>query len=57
MEYTISGFLIGFSVGQLFWGAVSDKYGRRLPVAIQKARGLYVTDICRLPSLGRRAVG
>jgi MFS transporter, DHA1 family, multidrug resistance protein len=34
VEYTISGFLIGFSLGQLLWGAVSDKYGRRIPVAI-----------------------
>ncbi len=34
VAYTISGFLIGFSLGQLLWGAVSDKYGRRLPVAI-----------------------
>ncbi|MEB2847985.1 multidrug effflux MFS transporter [Endobacterium cereale] len=33
VEYTISSFLIGFSLGQLFWGAVSDKYGRRIPVA------------------------
>lgn len=34
VEYTISGFLIGFSLGQLFWGALSDKYGRRIPVAL-----------------------
>lgn len=34
VEFTISGFLIGFSLGQLLWGALSDKYGRRLPVAI-----------------------
>lgn len=34
VEYTISGFLIGFSLGQLLWGAISDKYGRRIPVAI-----------------------
>lgn len=33
VEYTISGFLIGFSLGQLVWGAVSDRYGRRIPVA------------------------
>ncbi|WP_313334030.1 multidrug effflux MFS transporter [Sphingobium yanoikuyae] len=34
MEFTISGYLIGFSLGQLLWGAVSDRVGRRLPVAI-----------------------
>lgn len=34
MEFTISGYLIGFSMGQLLWGAVSDRIGRRLPVAI-----------------------
>ncbi len=34
VEYTISGFLIGFSLGQLLWGAISDKYGRRLPVGL-----------------------
>ena len=34
VELTISGYLIGFSVGQLFWGPIGDRYGRRLPVAI-----------------------
>lgn len=34
IELTVSGFLIGFSLGQLFWGPISDRYGRRLPVAI-----------------------
>lgn len=34
IELTVSGFLIGFSLGQLLWGPVSDRYGRRLPVAI-----------------------
>jgi DHA1 family bicyclomycin/chloramphenicol resistance-like MFS transporter len=33
-EWTISGYLIGFSLGQLFWGPIGDRYGRRLPVAI-----------------------
>jgi MFS transporter, DHA1 family, multidrug resistance protein len=34
IELTVSGFLIGFSLGQLLWGPLSDRYGRRLPVAI-----------------------
>jgi MFS transporter, DHA1 family, multidrug resistance protein len=33
VEWTISGYLVGFSLGQLFWGPVSDRYGRRWPVA------------------------
>jgi MFS transporter, DHA1 family, multidrug resistance protein len=31
---TVSGYLIGFSLGQLFWGPVGDRYGRRIPVAV-----------------------
>lgn len=34
MEWTISAYLIGFSLGQLFWGPFSDHYGRRLPIAL-----------------------
>jgi DHA1 family bicyclomycin/chloramphenicol resistance-like MFS transporter len=34
MEWTISGYLIGFSLGQLLWGPIGDRFGRRLPVAI-----------------------
>ncbi|WP_156226353.1 multidrug effflux MFS transporter [Herbaspirillum chlorophenolicum] len=34
MEVTISGYLIGFSLGQLAWGPLGDRYGRRLPVAV-----------------------
>ncbi|AJY68342.1 MFS transporter [Geobacter sulfurreducens] len=34
VEWTISGYLIGFSVGQLLWGLISDRYGRRSSVGI-----------------------
>jgi DHA1 family bicyclomycin/chloramphenicol resistance-like MFS transporter len=32
MELTVSGYLIGFSAGQLLWGPLGDRYGRRGPV-------------------------
>lgn len=32
IEWTISGYLIGFSSGQLLWGPLSDRFGRRLAV-------------------------
>jgi DHA1 family bicyclomycin/chloramphenicol resistance-like MFS transporter len=34
VEWTVSGYLIGFSLGQLLWGPIGDRRGRRLPVAI-----------------------
>ena len=34
VEYTISGFLVGFSLGQLAWGPLGDRFGRRVPIAI-----------------------
>jgi DHA1 family bicyclomycin/chloramphenicol resistance-like MFS transporter len=34
LEMTISGYLVGFSLGQLLWGPIGDRYGRRLPVAL-----------------------
>lgn len=32
IEWTISGYLVGFSFGQLLWGPLSDRYGRRLAI-------------------------
>jgi DHA1 family bicyclomycin/chloramphenicol resistance-like MFS transporter len=40
IELTITGFLIGFSIAQIIWGPVSDKYGRRLPLFL--GIGLFV---------------
>ncbi|WP_175817325.1 multidrug effflux MFS transporter [Burkholderia diffusa] len=34
IDLTISGYLVGFSLGQLVWGPIGDKYGRRRPVAV-----------------------
>jgi MFS transporter, DHA1 family, multidrug resistance protein len=30
MEWTVSAYLIGFSLSQLLWGPFGDRYGRRL---------------------------
>lgn len=34
IELTISSYLAGFSLGQLLWGPISDRYGRRSSVAV-----------------------
>jgi DHA1 family bicyclomycin/chloramphenicol resistance-like MFS transporter len=34
VELTVSGYLVGFASGQLFWGPLSDRWGRKLPIAI-----------------------
>jgi DHA1 family bicyclomycin/chloramphenicol resistance-like MFS transporter len=34
VELTVSTFLLGFSLAQLIWGPVGDRYGRRLPIAL-----------------------
>lgn len=34
VAFTISGYLIGFSLSQLLWGPIGDRYDRRGPVAV-----------------------
>ncbi|KAF1053209.1 MAG: Bicyclomycin resistance protein [Stenotrophomonas maltophilia] len=34
MELTVSSYLIGFSLGQLLWGPIGDRLGRRGPIAV-----------------------
>jgi MFS transporter, DHA1 family, multidrug resistance protein len=34
VEWTVSAYLIGFSLGQLLWGPISDRRGRRQPVVV-----------------------
>ena len=34
LDFTVSGYLVGFSLGQLLWGPIGDRHGRRGPVAV-----------------------
>jgi DHA1 family bicyclomycin/chloramphenicol resistance-like MFS transporter len=57
VELTISGYLIGFSVGQLFWGPISDRYGRRLPIALGLLLFIVGSAGCALSSSAEMIIG
>ncbi len=53
VQLTLSLFLVGFGVGQLFWGALSDRFGRRPVLLAGLAAYLASTLACALaPSIG-----
>ncbi|REE07501.1 DHA1 family bicyclomycin/chloramphenicol resistance-like MFS transporter [Paraburkholderia sp. BL27I4N3] len=33
-EWTVSGYLVGLSLGLLFWGPIGDRHGRRRPILL-----------------------
>ncbi|UKI45171.1 MAG: MFS transporter [Porphyromonadaceae bacterium] len=37
VEFTITGFLIGFAIAQLIWGPISDRVGRKKPLFVGMA--------------------
>jgi DHA1 family bicyclomycin/chloramphenicol resistance-like MFS transporter len=57
LQFAISGYLLGFGFGQLFWGPASDRFGRRGPVAL----GIVVFTIgsagCALSADGWQLIG
>ncbi len=48
MAWTLSGYLVGFSVGQLLWGPIGDRYGRRMPIAVGLALFVIGSAACAL---------
>ncbi len=57
IEWTISGYLVGFSVGQLLWGPVSDRYGRRVPVTLGLVLFVIGSAGCALSTSGAGLIG
>ena len=52
VQISLSIFLAGFAIGQLFWGSLSDYYGRKNPILLATALytvssfvSIYVTSI------------
>jgi DHA1 family bicyclomycin/chloramphenicol resistance-like MFS transporter len=57
LELTISSYLIGFSLGQLVWGPISDRYGRRLPIALGLLLFIAGSAGCALSSTAPMMIG
>ncbi|TFZ34321.1 Bcr/CflA family efflux MFS transporter [Pseudomonas syringae] len=57
MALTVSGYLAGFSAGQLFWGPFSDRFGRRLPVALGCILFIAGSAGCALAADGTALIG
>lgn len=48
VQLTLTTFLVGLAVGQLFIGPLSDRYGRRKPLVLATAVTVVVTVACAL---------
>ncbi|WP_430612619.1 multidrug effflux MFS transporter [Flavobacterium sp. JP2137] len=46
VQFSISTFLAGFAVGQLFWGTISDRYGRKWPTILSLLLFIAATMAC-----------
>ena len=46
IQFSISTFLAGFAIGQLFWGIISDKYGRKWPTILSLLLFIAATVAC-----------
>lgn len=46
VQFSISTFLAGFAIGQLFWGTISDRYGRKWPTILSLLLFITATLAC-----------
>lgn len=53
LDYSLAVFLVGFGLGQLAWGPVSDRFGRRWPLIVGTACFVLTSLACGFaPSIG-----
>lgn len=57
MQFAISAYLLGFGFGQLFWGPLSDRFGRRMPLIFGIAVFVVGSAGCALATEGLHLVG
>ena len=57
LQFAISGYLLGFGFGQLFWGPLSDRFGRRGPVALGIVVFVIGSAGCALSTDGWQLIG
>jgi DHA1 family bicyclomycin/chloramphenicol resistance-like MFS transporter len=57
IQMTLSGFLVGFSLGQLFWGPIGDRFGRRAPIAVGALLFVIGSAGCALSTTAWQMVG
>lgn len=57
IELTISSYLIGFSLGQLFWGPIGDRFGRRIPIALGIALFVIGSAGCAMSGSAEAIIG
>ncbi|MFC4137666.1 MULTISPECIES: multidrug effflux MFS transporter [unclassified Microbacterium] len=52
-QFTMSACMIGLAIGQLLWGPISDRYGRRMPLIIAVAGFVITSVLCAFaPTIG-----
>ncbi|MGX7112578.1 multidrug effflux MFS transporter [Gemella cuniculi] len=58
VEFTITGFLIGFMIAQLFWGVISDRIGRKIPLTVGTIIFILGSIICAIsPNMSSLFIG